>query len=56
VVAFSIPELDGAIEKLRHYGVDLPWGAEANGACRWVMFHDPAGNLVDCRIHKIRAI
>jgi hypothetical protein len=47
VVAFSVPELDGAIKKLRHHGVDLPWGVEANSTCRWVMFHDPAGNLVE---------
>jgi predicted enzyme related to lactoylglutathione lyase len=52
VVAFSIPELDEAIERLRHHGVDLPWGVEANGTCRWVMFHDPAGNLVELVEYK----
>ena len=34
-------------ETLRLYGVDLPWGVETNAASRWVMFHDPAGNLVE---------
>ncbi len=47
VVAFSTPELEPAIEKLRLHGVDLPWGVETNAAGRWVMFHDPAGNLVE---------
>ncbi len=47
VIAFSIPELESAIEKLRHHGVDLPRGVETNAAGRWVMFHDPAGNLVE---------
>ena len=47
MVAFSVPNLESAIEKLRLHGVDLPWGVEANDACRWVMFHDPAGNLVE---------
>ncbi|MCX6036263.1 MAG: hypothetical protein NTV38_15040 [Chloroflexi bacterium] len=47
VVAFSIPDLDTAIKKLRLHAVDLPWGVETNSASRWVMFHDPAGNLVE---------
>ena len=47
VIAFSVPELDAAIETLRLHGVDLPWGVETNATSRWVMFHDPAGNLVE---------
>ncbi|HEX7620372.1 MAG TPA: hypothetical protein VF359_04150 [Anaerolineales bacterium] len=47
MVAFSIPELEPAIEKLHVHGVDLPWGMETNAADRWVMFRDPAGNLVE---------
>jgi catechol 2,3-dioxygenase-like lactoylglutathione lyase family enzyme len=47
VVAFSIPELEPAIEKLHLHGVDLPWAVETNAAGRWVMFRDPAGNLVE---------
>jgi catechol 2,3-dioxygenase-like lactoylglutathione lyase family enzyme len=47
VVAFSVPDLEEAIEKLRFHGVDLPWGVETNDSSRWVMFHDPAGNLVE---------
>jgi predicted enzyme related to lactoylglutathione lyase len=47
VVAFSVPNLDIAIEKLRSQGVVLPWGLETNASGRWVMFHDPAGNLIE---------
>lgn len=47
VVTFSIQDLDSAIEKLRFHGVDMPWGVESNASGRWVMFHDPAGNLVE---------
>ena len=47
VIAFTVPCLDAAVEKLRSHGVDLPWGVEANASGRWVMFHDPAGNLIE---------
>lgn len=47
VIAFSVPELDAVIKTLRLHGVDLPWGVETNDASRWVMFRDPAGNLVE---------
>ena len=29
-----------------HY-VDLPWGVEEDADSRWVMFRDPAGNLIE---------
>ncbi len=47
VVAFSIPDLDHAVEKLRKYSVETPWGVERDNSGRWVMFRDPAGNLVE---------
>ncbi len=47
VVAFSVPDLDAAIGNLRLHSVKMPWGIESNTDCRWVMFHDPAGNLVE---------
>ncbi len=47
VVAFSIPDLDAAMEKLRTHGLNLPWGVESNASSRWVMFHDPEGNLIE---------
>jgi catechol 2,3-dioxygenase-like lactoylglutathione lyase family enzyme len=47
VVAFSIPNLDKGVEKLRMHGVSLPWGVESNARGRWVMFRDPEGNLIE---------
>ena len=47
VVAFSVPDLDQALEDLGAAGVDLPWGVESNPAGRWALFHDPAGNLIE---------
>ena len=46
-VAFSVPDLGTAMENLRAHGVDLPWGVETNDSTRWVMFRDPAGNLLE---------
>ena len=46
-VAFSVPDLDAAVERLRSRHVDLPWGVESNASGRWVMFRDPAGNLIE---------
>lgn len=45
--ALSVDDLDAAVEKLRVHGVSLPWGIESDGESRWVMFHDPAGNLIE---------
>jgi hypothetical protein len=47
VVTFSVPQLDKAVDTLSLYGVDLPWGVDKNSASRWMMFHDPTGNLVE---------
>jgi predicted enzyme related to lactoylglutathione lyase len=47
LVALAVPDLDAAVEKLRSLGVDLPWGMETSTTERWVMFYDPAGNLLE---------
>ena len=47
VVAFRVPHLEQAIARLEAAGVPLPWGIEGEAGSRWVMFHDPAGNLVE---------
>ncbi len=46
-VAFAVRDLDRAVENLVEHGVDLPWGVEASDQARWVVFSDPAGNLVE---------
>jgi catechol-2,3-dioxygenase len=55
VVALAVDDLDGALERLRVNGTPLPWGVEADARARWVMFHDPAGNLIEL-VQSMRGI
>jgi catechol 2,3-dioxygenase-like lactoylglutathione lyase family enzyme len=45
--AFRVSDLDEAVERLKAHGVEVPWGIEVRGDARWVMFYDPAGNLIE---------
>ena len=47
VLAFAVDDLAAAAARLSAAGVDLPWGQEADAGSRWVMFRDPAGNLIE---------
>lgn len=47
LIAFEVNDLDRATDRLREHGVELPWGVEEDASSRWVMFHDPAGNLIE---------
>jgi catechol 2,3-dioxygenase-like lactoylglutathione lyase family enzyme len=47
LMAFAVDDLEPAVERLRAHRVELPWGLEENAEARWVLFHDPAGNLVE---------
>ena len=47
VIAFAVDDLDSAVEWLKAHGVELPWGVEESPKARWVMFFDPAGNLIE---------
>jgi catechol-2,3-dioxygenase len=47
VLAFAVEDLDQAVEHLQAHNVDLPWGIETGRSNRWVMFYDPAGNLIE---------
>lgn len=47
IVAFAVANLDATVDHLRAHHVDLPWGIEADADSRWVMFRDPAGNLIE---------
>jgi hypothetical protein len=42
-----VDDLEAAVDQLRAHQVDLPWGIETDANSRWVMFHDPAGNLIE---------
>lgn len=45
--AFRVQDLDTAVGRLKAHGVELPWGIEGSENSRWVMFSDPAGNLIE---------
>lgn len=47
LLALAVGDLDVAVERLSAHGVELPWGIEDERSSRWVMFHDPAGNLIE---------
>lgn len=47
LVAFAVDDLDTSLMHLRAHQVELPWGIEQEASSRWVMFHDPAGNLIE---------
>jgi len=47
IIAFAVHDLDAAIDHLRAHHVELPWGIEEDADSRWVMFYDPAGNLIE---------
>jgi catechol 2,3-dioxygenase-like lactoylglutathione lyase family enzyme len=45
--ALAVDQLDEMVPRLAAHDVALPWGVEGNANARWVMFHDPAGNLIE---------
>ncbi len=47
LLVFRVQDLDAAVERLQAHGAELPWGVEGHSGPRWVMFHDPAGNLIE---------
>lgn len=47
IFALSVDDLDAMVARLEKLRVVMPWGVEKDGHPRWVMFHDPAGNLIE---------
>ncbi len=45
--ALSVDDLDEMVARLEKYHIALPWGIGSSANERWVLFHDPAGNLVE---------
>src|SRR5436309_1243370 len=45
--AISVDDLDERMDRLEKHGVAMPWGIETNETSRWIMFNDPAGNLIE---------
>lgn len=46
-LALEVENLNEAVQHLRSHEVELPWGIEEDADSRWVMFYDPAGNLIE---------
>ena len=47
LMAFAVDDLGAAVARLQAHSVELPWGIEKDEVSRWVMFHDPAGNMIE---------
>jgi catechol 2,3-dioxygenase-like lactoylglutathione lyase family enzyme len=47
VVTFAVEDLDRAVQHLQAHNVELSADVVAGKQERWVMFRDPAGNLVE---------
>jgi catechol-2,3-dioxygenase len=47
LMAFRVDDLDAMVSRLEKHKVEMPWGVESDSGSRWVMFNDPAGNLVE---------
>jgi catechol 2,3-dioxygenase-like lactoylglutathione lyase family enzyme len=45
--ALQVDDLDREIENLTKHDIELPWDVEGGPGTRYVMFHDPAGNLIE---------
>ncbi len=45
--ALGVDDLDKVVDHLRVHDIPLPWGVKGHGQSRYVMFHDPAGNLIE---------
>ena len=45
--ALSVDDLDVMVSRLEKLHVEMPWGIESNAASRWIMFRDPACNLME---------
>jgi catechol 2,3-dioxygenase-like lactoylglutathione lyase family enzyme len=46
-VALAVDDLHAALHRLQAHAVELPWGVESNPRAQWVVFWDPAGNLIE---------
>ncbi len=46
-IAFSVDDLEAAIQRLQAHQVKPPFGMEEDSENRWVMIQDPGGNLIE---------
>jgi catechol 2,3-dioxygenase-like lactoylglutathione lyase family enzyme len=45
--ALYVDDLNAMVSRLEKLQVDMPCGIESDAASRWIMFHDPGGNLIE---------
>lgn len=50
LVAFEVDDLEKAVERLEAHGIETLKGLEEDSWSRWVMLHDPAGNLIELAV------
>ncbi|MBN1582208.1 MAG: VOC family protein [Anaerolineae bacterium] len=46
-IAFAVDDLDGAIAHLKSCQVELQGDVQVTPNARWILFRDPAGNLIE---------
>ena len=51
-IAFVVDDLDAYVAHLVSHGVELPLGIQDGHDLRWVVFRDPAGNLIELAQEK----
>jgi len=42
-----VEDFDERLGRLEKHGITMPWGIEMNETSRWIIFNDPAGNLIE---------
>lgn len=47
LLAFETDDIQSVMQHLEAHNVELPWSLEVDHYSKWVMFHDPAGNLIE---------
>lgn len=47
LIGFSVPDFEQTVKRLRQHQVEMPEGIIQGEDARWVLFHDPAGNLIE---------
>jgi catechol-2,3-dioxygenase len=47
LLAFSVDNLEQAVQNLQSHGIEMPFGVESDPQNRWVKFYDPSGNLIE---------
>lgn len=47
LLTFAVDDIDAAVKHLIAHHAEITGGVRENNNTRWVLFHDPAGNLLE---------